>query len=67
MSGLGGKPMEYAFFEHFCSGDDCTPCTQDGCLHEVLHAENWKQPKGVGYRERVRVTLGQRLSQGARR
>jgi hypothetical protein len=40
-------------------GDGRAPCTQAGCLHQVLHAENSKEPKGVRYRrERMPVMLG---------
>jgi hypothetical protein len=59
MSGLGGKPMEYALFEHFRCGDGRALCTQAGHLHQVLPAENWKEPKGVrDHRERVLAMLG---------
>src|SRR5262245_7498286 len=45
--------------EHFRSGDDRIPCTQAECPHQVLHAENGKEPKGVKYHhERMPVMLG---------
>jgi hypothetical protein len=70
MSALEGNPADYAFlhFEHFRCGDGCAPCTQAGCVRQVLPAENWKEPKGVrDRRERAPVMLGQWLSQEARR
>jgi hypothetical protein len=60
-SALEGKPPKCAalYFAHFRSGDGRAPCTQAGCLHQVLPAENWKEPKGVrDRRERVPVMLG---------
>jgi hypothetical protein len=51
--------MEYAFFEHFRSGDGHAPCTQAGRVHQVLPAENWKEPKGVrDHREQLLAMLG---------
>ena len=58
---LGGKPTKYAVlhFQFFRCGDGRAPCTEAGCLHQVLHAENSKEPKGVRYRrERMPVMLG---------
>jgi hypothetical protein len=60
-SALGSKPMEYAVlhFEPFRSGDGRIPCTQAGFLHQVLHAENGKEPKDVNHHhERMPVMLG---------
>jgi hypothetical protein len=70
MSALEGNPADYAFlhFERFRCGDGRAPCTQAGCVRQVLPAENWKEPKGVrDRRERAPVMLGQWLSQEARR
>jgi hypothetical protein len=56
-----GKPPKYAalHFEHFRCGDGRAPCTQAGCVPQVLPAENWKEPKGVRDRhERAPGMLG---------